>query len=116
MLGAVEPLPDGGVGQAEVGAAVDDHGVLPQLGGDGAGLAVGQAEEDDVVTAEGLGAGLLEHPVGQRHEVGLEDAEALTGVGAAREGADLDVGVGQEQPEDLAPGIAAGARDGDACG
>ena len=74
-----------------------------------------QGEEDDVVAGEGLGGGLLEHPVGERHEVGLQHTEALAGVGPAGEGADLDVGVGEQQAQDLAPGVPAGSGDGDTC-
>ena len=115
VVGAVELLPGLGVGQPEVGAAVDDHGVVAELLGDRTGLAVRQGEEDDVVAGEGLGAGLLEHPVGQRHQVRLQHAEALARVGPAGEGADLDVGVAEQQAEDLAPGVPTGSGDGDTC-
>ena len=95
-VAAVEPLPGGGVGEPEVGAAVDDHDVVRRsCGGERAGLAVRQGEEDDVVPGERLELGRLEHPVGQRHQVGLEGAERLARVGGAGQGADLDLGVGR---------------------
>ena len=72
MRAAVEPLPGRRVGEPVVGAAVDHHDALAQLGRDRAGLAVRQRQEDDVVVGEGLGAGLLEDPVGQRDQVRLE--------------------------------------------
>ena len=111
MLAAVERLPGGRVGEPEVGAAVDDDGVVGQRLGDRGGLAVRQAEEDHVVAGEHLDGGLLEHPVGQRHEVRLERAERLPRVGAGGDRADLDVRVGQQQPQDLAAGVP--ARSGD---
>ena len=40
----------------------------------------------------------------------------LAGVRAAGERADLDVGMGEQQPEDLATGIAAGTGDGHGVG
>ena len=77
MGAAVELLPGGRVGEPEVGAAVDDHDVVAELGGELAGLAVRQAEEDDVVAGEGLERGRLEHPVGERDQVRLQGAERL---------------------------------------
>ena len=48
--GSVERLPRLGVGEPVVGTAVDDDGVLGQLGRQLGGRAVRQGEEDDVVT------------------------------------------------------------------
>ena len=79
--------------------------------GDLGGLPVRQREEHHVVTGEDLDRGRLEHPVGERHQVWLERPEQLAGVGAGREGADLDPGVAEQEPQDLAPGVPAGARD-----
>ena len=56
VLAAVELLPRVGVGEPEVGAAVDHHGVVAQLGGEGGGLPVRQGEEDDVVAGEASAA------------------------------------------------------------
>ena len=75
VAAAVEPLPRRRVGQPVVGAAVDDHDLLPQLGRDRAGLAVREGEEDHVVAGQRRGAGLLEHPVGQRDQVRLQAAQ-----------------------------------------
>ena len=75
VLAAVELLPHVGVGEPEVGAAVDHHGVVAQLGGEGGGLPVRQGQEDDVVAGEGGGVGRAQHAVGQRQQVGLEGAE-----------------------------------------
>ena len=72
----------------------------------------GKPEEDDVVPGERLDRGLLEHPVGERHQVRLERAERLTGVGAGGDRPDLDVRVGEQQAEHLAAGVPAGAGDG----
>ena len=113
VLAAVELLPDVGVGEAEVGAAVDHHGVLAQLGGQGGGLPVRQGQEDDVVAGEGGGVGGAQHAVGQRQQVGLEGAERGAGVGAGGQRADLHLGVGQQQAQELSPGVPARAGDGD---
>ena len=113
---AVELLPVLGVGEPEVGAAVDHHDVVAELLGDRTRLAVRQRQEHDVVPAQRFRfRRSLQHPVGQRHQVGLERAEALAGVGPGGEGADLDLGMGQEQAQDLSPGVPAGSGDGDAC-
>ena len=115
MLAAVELLPQGGVGEPEVGAAVDDHDVVAELAGDLAGLAVRQRQEDDVVAGERLEVGRLEDPVGQRHQVRLEAAERLAGVRGAGQGADLDVGVAEQEAQQLATGVPAGSGDRDTC-
>ena len=56
---------------------------------------------------------VVEDPVGERHQVRLERAEALAGVGARGEGADLDLGVAQQQAQHLAAGVPTGSGDGD---
>ena len=73
-----------------------------------------QREEDDVVAGERLEVGLLEHPVGERHQVRLQRAERLAGVGRAGERADLDLGVTEQEAQQLASGVPAGSGDGDA--
>ena len=110
---AVELLPRRGVGEPEVGAAVDDDHVVAERLRDRGRLAVGQPEDDDVVPGQRLDGGRLEHPVGEGHEVRLQGAERLPGVGARGEGADPGVGVAQEQAQHLAPGVPAGTGDGD---
>ena len=113
MLTAVEGLPLPGIGQPEVGAAVHDHGLLPQRPGDDGRLSVRQAEEDHVVTGQGVNGRVGQDTVGEREQVGLERTEPLTRVGARGHGTDLDVGVPEEQAQDLAPGISTGSGDGD---
>ncbi len=61
-----------------------------------------------------LDRGLLQHPVGQRHQVWLEHTERLARVGGAGEGPDLDLGVREQQPQHLTAGVPAGAGDRDA--
>ena len=51
------------------------------------------------MAGEDLGGGLLEHAVGERQQVRLERAEPLARVGVAGQGADLDLGVRQEQTQ-----------------
>lgn len=84
-----------------VGAHVDDEDVLAELGGDGGGLAVREGEEDDVVAREDLGGGRLQGASRERHEVRLQGAEELSGVGVAGEGADLHLGVRQQEAQDF---------------
>jgi hypothetical protein len=96
-----------------VGAAVDDDGVRRELGGDRAGRAVREGEEDDVVPGEGLRRRRCEDAVGERHEVRLVLAEGGAGVAGGGHGADLHLGVAEEEAEQLTTGVAAGARDRD---
>ena len=67
------------------------------------------------MAGQGLGGRLVQHPVGERDEVGLERAEALPALDAAGEGADLHLGMAQEQAQHLSPGVPAGSGDGDTC-
>ncbi|GAA3095349.1 hypothetical protein GCM10020001_009220 [Nonomuraea salmonea] len=101
MLAAVELLPGGGVGETVVGAAVDHQRLVAELGGDGGGVAVRQGQEDHVVAGERLGGGLLDHAVGERGEVGLVGAERATGAGGGGERADLELGMSEEEAEQL---------------
>ena len=80
MLASVERLPLPRVGEAEVGAAVDDDGVVAECLGDLGRLAVRQPQDHDVVPRQGVDGRLGQHPVGQRKQVWLERAEPLTGV------------------------------------
>lgn len=111
MRGSVERVPVGGVLESVVGAHVDDEDVLAELGGDGGGLPVGQRQEDDVVptalACEDLGRGRLQGPAGERHQVRLEGAEELSGVGVAGQRADLHLGVGEQQTQDLSARVPA---------
>ena len=111
MLTAVERRPGLRVGEPEVGAAVDHDRVVGQRLRDRGGLAVRQAEEHHVVPGEHLDGGLLQDPVGQRHQVRLEGAERLPRVGPGRDGPDLHVGMAEQQAQHLAAGVP--ARPGD---
>ena len=113
VLAAVVAVPGLRVGEPEVGPAVDHHGLVGQLPGDLRGLTVRQAQEHHVVAGQDPDRGLLEDPVGQRQQVRLEGAQRLAGVAARRQRADLHVRVGEEQAEQLAAGVPAGAGDGD---
>jgi hypothetical protein len=81
-----------------------------------AGLAVRKGEEDDIVAVEHLGLGGLELEVRERAQVGLDGDERRPGVRVRRDSADFELRMGGEQPEQLAPGVAAGAGNGDGKG
>ena len=68
------------------------------------------------MTGERLGAGLLEHPVGQRHQVRLEHARGARRRWSPPVRAPISTsGCAEQQSEDLAPGVPAGSGDGDTC-
>lgn len=113
MRGAVELLPVRRGLQAEVGTAVDHQDVLAERLGDGGGLAVRQAEEDHVVPRQHLGGGGLQHAVGQRQQVRLQESQLRPGVGAAGQRTDLDLGVAEQQAQDLTARITTRSGDGD---
>ena len=82
MLAAVVGRPGGGGFQAVVGAQVDQHGAgrgCLQRGGDLTGRAVRQRQADHVVAGERLDRGLADHPVRQRQQVRVVDAEPVAG-------------------------------------
>ena len=70
-----------------------------------------KGEDHGVMTAEGLGVGLHEHPVGQWGEVGVDRSERLAGIRGGGEGTHLEVGVLEQEAHDLASRIP--ARPGD---
>ena len=76
--------------------------IAAQLGELDSSVVVRKREEHDIMAGEGVDAGLLEDPVGQRHQVRLERPQRLAGVGGTGQRADLDVRVGEQ--------VAAGAR------
>ena len=112
MLAAVERLPGRRVGEPEVGAAVDDHGVVGQLLGDRRGLAVRQAEEDHVVAGEHLERGLARAP-GRPAAPGAAGGapSALPALEPAVRAPISTSGCAEQQPEQLAAGVP--ARPGD---
>ncbi|GAA4552232.1 hypothetical protein GCM10023175_45600 [Pseudonocardia xishanensis] len=63
--------------------------------------------------AEYLRRALAQHAVRQRGEVGLELPESSAGVATGGQRADLHVGMGQEEPQQLSPGIATRSCDRD---
>jgi hypothetical protein len=74
-------------------------------------VAVRQREEDDVVTRQGLGGRLREHPFGEGHEVRVDCPQPLACAAGRRDGPDLEVRVGEQQPEDLSSGVATRPRN-----
>ena len=72
-----------------------------------------KGQEHHVVAGQGLGGGLLEDPVGQRDQVRLEGAQELAGVAAGGQRADLDVGMREQQAQQLTAGVPAGSGNGD---
>ena len=103
VRGFVELLPGLGGLQPVVGRSVDDHYVIPQLRSQLTGGAVGQGEEDHVVTGQCVSGGVGEDSVRQRVQVRLELAEALAGVGVAGDGTDLHVRVVGQKAQDFSP-------------
>ena len=79
---------------------------------DGRGGAVRQGQEDDVVPGEDLGGRRLDDAAGQRREVRLVLPEEVADAGVARERADGDLRVLQEEAQDLAARVARALRDG----
>ena len=88
-----------------VGAAVDHQHVVAELGGEVGGLAVRQGEEDDVVACQHVGRGIGQDATGQRDEVRLVLRERGTRVVRGGERTEFDVGVGEQQPEELSSGV-----------
>ena len=72
-----------------------------------------QREDDDVVAGERVGGGRLEDPVGQRDEVRVVLAQPAAGRAGRGQRADLDLRVTEQQPQQLAAGVPARARDAD---
>ena len=64
-----------------------------------------QGQEHHIVTGQSCGAGLDHDPVGERGQVRLMLAERRAGTRAGRQRADLDAGMAEQQPEQLAAGV-----------
>jgi hypothetical protein len=69
MRGSVEPLPRVGIGEPEVGAAVDDRGLRAELFGQCGGMPVRQGEENHVVALQDGKLGGLNHSLCQWNQV-----------------------------------------------
>jgi hypothetical protein len=93
-------------------AAVDHEGSLGQGSGDLPRLAVRQGEEDDVVAGEVLGCRLDEVEVREGAQVRLQRDERLPRVLERGDRGDRELRVPGEQAQELTPGIAASAGDG----
>ena len=60
---------------------------------------------------QGLDRGVLDDAAGERREMGVHASEELPRARLRGHRADLDIGVRQQQPEDLTSGVPARARD-----
>src|SRR5665647_228611 len=69
------------------------------------------AGHDVVMAGQRLRGGFLQHPVGQPWKVRMDGAKAGARAGSGREGPHPHVGVSEQQPQYLSPGIAAGTRN-----
>ncbi|GAB3262078.1 hypothetical protein GCM10027448_35870 [Nocardioides dilutus] len=65
------------------------------------------------MAGEDLELGGLEDPLRQWHQVWLERAKELPGVAGSGQGADLDLGVTQQETQQLTTGVPAGSGDRD---
>ena len=68
-----------------------------------------QGQEHHVRLAERLGRGRLEDPVGELREVRVQIGERRAGAGPGAERAEGELGMGEQQPEQLSPGVPARA-------
>ena len=63
---AVEPIPIAGIGEPEIGTAVDDDGVGAELLSKSGRMTVRQGQEHHIVSGQHLDLGGLEDPLRQR--------------------------------------------------
>jgi hypothetical protein len=90
---SVEPLPRVGVGEAEVGAAVDDQRVGAELFGQRGRMTMRQRQEHHVVAGEHVELGRLDHALGQRRQVRVVLTEGAAGAGGRGHRADREAPV-----------------------
>ena len=107
--GTVELLPGVGIGEPEVGAAVDHHCFRVELLGQLRRSAVRQCEENHVETSQRARRRVGDDSVGQRGQLRLMLTEPGTGTRACGDRADRHQGMAEEQPKQLAPGVPGGA-------
>ena len=111
MSGSSVPRP--GIGEAEVGAQVDDLEVIGQAGGQLRGLAVRKRGEQQVGVGQDVRAGAGEDGVVQAGipgELRVRCGHGQAGAAVRGQRADLEVGMAGQQPEQFAARIAAGPR------
>ena len=112
MVTAVEALPGRGIGQPEVGAAVDDQ-LAVQAGGERSRGTVRQREEHHVVARQGGGVRGPDLPVRDRCERRMVVADATARAGAGGHRGDLDVRVAEQQAQQFTAGVPRRTGDGD---
>ena len=114
---AVEFLVDFGVVDAEVGAEVDDAEAFVEKGGGvGCGFAVREGEEGDFGTAGGdlihVGVDKIEVRTGKAGEAGEDSADGSANVAARGDRDEVDLGVREEEADQVAPCVSAGSENG----
>ena len=112
VLWTVVGRPGVGVGQAMVGAEVDDRHLASKPGGERGRLAVRQGQEHQVGLPEGRGVGGGHHLVGQRRQRGVHLPDPATGLAPGSHQPRAQRRVAEQEPEQLTPGIAGGTGDG----
>ena len=113
-LAAVVALVRRRIDEPVVGAEVDDSRRLGQLVGERTRRAVRQGEEDEIGVMEQARRGLGEDEVGDRPQVGVHLADALTGVAVRRDHHDVEVRMPGDEAQQLATGVSAGTGYRDA--
>ena len=103
----------GRVGEAVVGAEIDDALGRVQLRSQCRGCTVRQREEDEIGAGEGRRIRLGERQISDGAEVGVNVAHALPRVAVGGDGGDLQVRMRGDQPQQLTTGVATGSRDRD---
>jgi hypothetical protein len=105
----VEPLPGLSFRQSKISPTVDHQGVGVQLRNDFTGSSMGQREEDHLVMCEHFRRCLGYHPIAQWSQMWMVLAQERSGTGTGRHGANLLLGMREQQPEQLSARIASGA-------
>ena len=110
---AVVARPGVCVGQPEVGAEVDDAYVRRQLRGDGRRLAVRQRQEDEVGVGQPFGVVASNVRSARASRCGWTSVTRRTGTAPRRHRAELELGMAENQAQQLTAGVPAGACHGD---
>src|SRR5450759_4423923 len=96
-------------GGPKVGAEVDHCQLVRQSCGQGGGLAVRQGQEGHVGVGQRGRLGGGKGPAGQLRELRVGGGHVRSRRAAGRERGQLEPGVAEQQPQQLAPGVPAGA-------